>query len=207
MPNEEAKKKSGSTRNTLLYVGLGLLMSSLIVLAFLFINQKNETEALKKTIEDNERYERHGKPESESAYDAHIRPAPATEDEPIDVEPIQEEPTRTEYVEETAPPARESIGGSYNFTGTMGKNIPIRMNLYISGSIVTGSLNYPRMSKEYLSLDGNISGRRISLSESDDYGTITGYYEGYLEGNSFSGNFYRIKNGVNDKTFSFKVSQ
>lgn len=67
--------------------------------------------------------------------------------------------------------------GEREYVGAMGSSLRIRMKLNIQGKTVSGSYIYEAVGRP-LQLDGTLSGRQITLKETDDKGKHTGTFKG-----------------------------
>ena len=88
------------------------------------------------------------------------------------------------------------------FAGTINKTIKIRMRLSQNGNEIRGTYVYEKVGKE-LQLSGSVSGERVTLKESDQYGNQTGIFKGrFVNADLIEGTW---TNADGTRTFFFSV--
>jgi hypothetical protein len=94
------------------------------------------------------------------------------------------------------------VQGEREYVGAMGNSLRIRMTLNIEGRSVQGSYVYEAVGKP-LALTGTISGKQITLRETDEDGKHTGTFKGqFVTATLIEGNW---SNPAGTKTLPFSV--
>lgn len=118
-----------------------------------------------------------------------------------------EKETKKVSEEKTSQPAQarpKTIRGAYNLTGAISK-YPITMNISITDGDVVGTYYYHSQGRNNkMTVYGNISAdHRMYLEEYAPSGLNTGYFDGYFNGEAYTGQF---SNYENDSHLSFSLN-
>jgi len=99
-----------------------------------------------------------------------------------------------------------SLNGTMNFTGAIGKDIPIVMVLTRKNDAITGKYMYPRNRKEWINLRGKISSsNKITLDELDGKtGAVSAIFSGAIKDGYIAGSWTTVDK---KKTFPFRMLQ
>ncbi len=126
----------------------------------------------------------------------------------VDVTPSIHESLRDENAEQdderVSTIGKESLNSSYLMTGQVA-NLPVEMRLRVNGGAVEGSYIYTGKSQTDIRLYGTLDGKNMELHEINENGEMSGIFSGSFVSGTYSGTFYRYRNGVNDKNFSFSL--
>lgn len=87
--------------------------------------------------------------------------------------------------------------GTYSLKGSVG-NYSVFMQIIIDKGTAHGTYYYSTWNPDkVLFLDGGISDGKLVLTETTEAGNTSGKWEGYFDGNGYSGNFVNTSNGKN----------